>query len=337
MKEVYHLYFSMRPHPSRIVSLFLVLSIASVSFLPQLAFAQEEVSSDVADDGVGDTPQTDHSAQVTSTEVKESLENISGLLNTSDQVVVKTDVDSAATVTTGSTIVDIPKDPEDPVNFTVNGVELEIELPQSEQAKDAQIVAPGVVAYAANNGSANAVQADEQGAVRMLTIIDNANAPAEYDYTVTVPDGGHIELTFEGGALVLDGDGEVIAAVDVPWAKDAQENVVTTWFTTDGTTLTQHIDHVVSGVVYPVSADPRFALTGYGPTIFLTKNETYYVSLGLYAYVGALTGPWGSLISTVFGNKAADWARDNNRCIAFYTPWFATSGSSIRSFMYSCK
>ncbi len=42
----------------------------------------------------------------------------------------------------------------------------------------------------------------------------------------------------------------------IPWAKDAEGKELKTWFTTDGLTLTQHVEHNVKGVVYPVTADP---------------------------------------------------------------------------------
>jgi hypothetical protein len=92
----------------------------------------------------------------------------------------------------------------------------------------------------------------------MLTVIDNPNAPTEYEYGVTVPGGGHIELLNGGGAIVANANGELIASVASPWAKDANGTAIRTYFTTDGLTLTQHIDHSVAGVVYPVTADPAW-------------------------------------------------------------------------------
>ncbi|OGY85332.1 MAG: hypothetical protein A3F54_02880 [Candidatus Kerfeldbacteria bacterium RIFCSPHIGHO2_12_FULL_48_17] len=311
-------------------------------FAPQLAFAEEADTSSAAVTPVPtetsiaptDVPQTDHSDTVTKTEVTEALTTIPEILAASEEVAVTRDVDSAAIVTTGETTVDIPKDPAEGVTLAMEGVSIDIQLPNADEAKDASTVAPGVVAYAASNGSANAVQADDSGAVRMLTIIDNADAPTEYPYTVTVPDGGRVELTFEGGALIVDGEGQAIAVVETPWAKDAAGKELRTWFTTDGQVLMQHIEHTVEGVVYPVTADPRFAFTGYGPTIFLSKNETYYVSIGLAAGIGSYFGGLGAFLSTSLGTAAADWARDHNQCLAVYKPLFLRG---VRSFSYRCQ
>jgi hypothetical protein len=202
---------------------------------------------------------SDNNNSVSSAEVKNALQSVSGVLNASDQLATSADTDSAATTHVDGTVVDIPKEAEQGVTFGAeSGTKLDISLPNAEAATAARQVAPGVVAYDSGNGSANAVQPTEDGGVRMLTIIDNPNAPTEYEYKVTVPGGGRIELSDYGGAVVLSEGGAVVTAVDVPWARDAAGQSIDSWFTTDGYTLTQHVRHSVVGVVYPVVADPYY-------------------------------------------------------------------------------
>jgi len=135
--------------------------------------------------------RTNRNRQVTKTEVKESLAGTPGALETSDQVSTSQDSDSAARANVNGTVVDVPKDAKQGVTFGAeNGPKLDIELPHADQASEGDQVAPGVVAYEANNGSSNAVQATEDGGVRMLTIIDNPDAPTEYGYKVSIPVGG---------------------------------------------------------------------------------------------------------------------------------------------------
>ncbi len=252
-----------------------LLSFATTAFFsalvvfPGAVYAQEAPAS-VVDAApavdVSADPQTDNNRTVSANEVAESLSAIPSIAEESSDVATTSDADSAIVATVAAdgaegevaaTTVEIPRNPEDGVTLSGGDAPaIEISLPNAAAASDAAVVADGTVAYPASNGSASAVQATEDGGVRMLTIIDNAGAPAEYPYTVTVPNGGHIELTEEGGAVVLDANGDVIATVDVPWAKDANGMVLQTWFTTDGQTLTQHVIHNVEGVVYPVNADP---------------------------------------------------------------------------------
>lgn len=162
----------------------------------------------------------------------------------------------------------------------------------------------------------------------MLTIIDNPNAPTEYDYKVTVPSGGHIGLTEDGGAVVLDNTGEVLASVAAPWAKDANDSPIRTFFTTNGSVLIQHIEHNVSNVVYPVTADPKISWSWHGVTITLTRDETYYLAIGATAALGyRIGGASAAGISAAGGAWLGDQARKRGMCVAAYKShavwWFS--------------
>lgn len=223
-------------------------------------------------------PATNHNEVVTASETKEALTDTAGLLSSSDQVATRTDADSALVASTGGTAVDAPKDPEQGVTFGANGgPQLEVELPSADEASTAKPVAPGVVAYDSGNGSANAVQATEDGSLRMLTVIDNPGAPTEYDYKVTVPSGGYVELGQDGGAVIMDNAAHVIATVATPWATDTTGKQVKTWFTTDGVTLSQVIEHDTDDVAYPVTADPKISF-GWKIYVTLSKSETKYLA-----------------------------------------------------------
>jgi len=204
---------------------------------------------------------TNHNNIVSATETRHAL-STTGVLGDSDQVVTKTDTDSAATTNINGSTVDIPKDAEQGVTFGAEGQKLDIQLPNADQAALAKQTAPGVVSYDSGNGSANAVQPTEDGGVRMLTVIDNPNAPTQYDYKVSIPKGGRIELSPDGGAIILNSKDKPVAAVTTPWAKDTTGKAIQTYFTTDGKSLTQHVQHNVPGVVYPVIADPFWSIVG---------------------------------------------------------------------------
>lgn len=223
-----------------------------------LTTAAEETLEDATPATLGLDPVTDGSDNVSKKEITQALENIEGLLDDSSDVVVTKDADSAAIVTTeAGTTVDLPKDPSDAVVLSSeDSPAIEITLPQADESKKAKTIDEGVVAYPGKDGSANAIQATEDGGVKMLTIIDNSGAPTDYTYGITVPEGGRVELTGDGGALVVENDGSSILVITPPWATDAAGTSLETYFTTDGVSLTQHVLHNVEGVVYPVTADP---------------------------------------------------------------------------------
>lgn len=203
---------------------------------------------------------SDHS--VSDAEISQALAYTPGVLSASDNTLVSSDADSALKTSVAGAVIDVPKDASDGVGISGTNGFLDISLPNAGSAKNAKQLAHGVVAYAGSNGSANAIQTTDSG-VRMLTIIDNLSAPREYDYAVAIHNEGWIELHEDGGAAVVGRNGELLGSIAAPWAKDANGRSIKTRFATDGLTLTQHIEHNIPDVAYPVTADPAwFAVAG---------------------------------------------------------------------------
>jgi hypothetical protein len=157
----------------------------------------------------------------------------------------------------------------------------------------------------------------------MLTIIDNPNAPTEYNYDVTLPDGGYITVGNDGSAIIIGYDQEPVAMVSAPWAKDANGKVIETYFTTDGSTLTQHIIHNVEGVIYPVTADPSVAWNWSGIGVYLNRRETNTAMFraGGIAAISAIVPTFAThLVSAALGlyTAYANWAYNNGACMVYY-------------------
>ncbi|MCL3838372.1 hypothetical protein [Aeromicrobium duanguangcaii] len=92
----------------------------------------------------------------------------------------------------------------------------------------------------------------------MLTVLADENAPAEYTYGVAGL-GEEVVIADDGGAAVIDTEtGETVAAIEKPWAVDANGAEVPTAYTTDGKNLVQVVDHRKADIAYPVTADPKF-------------------------------------------------------------------------------
>jgi hypothetical protein len=279
--------------------------------------------------------KTDGSSSVTTSEVSSALSHTSGILESSDATNVSSSNGSAIKAVAANSSVNIPKDASDGVVLgSTNGEQsIEISLPNADGSKDAQTIANGTVAYPANNGSANAVQATEDGGVRMLTVIDNPNAPTKYEYKISIPDGGTITLTSDGGAVILDNLNKPLAFVDKPWAKDANGIPVETYFVTDGTSLRQVVKHSMPGIVYPVTADPQVDWAWHGVTLYLSRPETSMVAWSTGA-AGAYFGwtGFGGLIAYGAG-PAAQWATTHGYCLAIYKSNFYWS---ISPWAYRC-
>lgn len=157
-----------------------------------------------------------------------------------------------------SSAVTISNDPKQGVQVTLpDGQKMSVGLPNAKHGGRGTKTRKGVVAYSGRDGSANAAIPTADG-VQLLTTIESRKAPTRYDYPVTLPQGGEIEVAQQngGGAVVYDAEGKLTAVIPAPWAKDANGKDVRTHFTTDGKTLTQHVAHKAKGVQYPVVADP---------------------------------------------------------------------------------
>ncbi|HEX7305807.1 hypothetical protein [Lentzea sp.] len=203
------------------------------------------------------------------------------------------DADSAAVTTVNGVTVDVPKDLSDGVDLARSGVNIAISLPNADEAKDATKLADGTIAYPSTNGAANAVVPTGDG-VQMLTTIANADAATRFPYKVDVPQGGRIELSGDG-AVIVDAGGAPTLSVSAPWAKDATGKAVPSHFETDGTTLTQVIEHTSSSVSYPVVADPWWS--------WIVKLVKFTVKkIGPWALVLCATGAgWAWLRSDAQG------------------------------------
>jgi hypothetical protein len=239
--------------------------------------------------------------------------------------------------TAQSTTVSVPNDPAKGVQFATHGQQLTIGIPGAAQSGKATKTRKGAVVYAGSDATASAVIPTTDG-VQFLTTIKNRKAPTTYDYPVTLPQGGKVQVVSGGGAVVLDATGQPIAMVTAPWAKDANGKNVQTYFTTNGTTLTQHVGHRAAGVAYPVVADPWFSWYWNGVVITLSRAEMATIAYGgtqALAPMLLIPGVGWTMIAGVLGVAwSAGWAYANHQCAWF---WIQTVWPFVPSTgYYSC-
>lgn len=94
----------------------------------------------------------------------------------------------------------------------------------------------------------------QSGDSRAVIQIDSPDAPTSYSFEMT---GEYTSLAMreDGGIDALDADSNIVASVDAPWAYDADGDAVPTYFTIDGNTITQVVEHNES-FDYGIVADP---------------------------------------------------------------------------------
>lgn len=169
-----------------------------------------------------------------------------------------------------NSIVEVPKDSSSPILIKDSEGTTTISLPVEDKGMTkAQIVDESVAAFKGGNYDSY-TSLKESGDIQFSTLIKNSDAPSSYEYEFTLDAGDSLVQVGEYIAI-LDSAGNVSAAIDKPWAKDALGMDVPTSFEVKGNTLIQHINHKGSSYQYPILADPLYSRG----IIHIVEKETW--------------------------------------------------------------
>ena len=185
--------------------------------------------------------------------------------------------------------VRLPKSAVDSVEFlTSRGVRFGIRLPFSASAAAPAQIASGIIAYENKNATVTVPIAKTDGSLQLATVIENPEAPSNYDYQFTLPKGSKI-VEVGAGLALMDGP-KFLGAIAAPWAKDANGRDVPTHYEVTGTTITQVVDHLSQRFTYPIVADPWL-----GANLFSSIYIAPWLAEGL-PVVNLNLSPWGWLV-----------------------------------------
>ncbi len=110
------------------------------------------------------------------------------------------------------------------------------------------------VVYTNSNNTETTVEAVD-GGVRQVINIKSKDAPSVYDFPIELVAGDKLELAGEGG-VVKNKANQNKLLISKPWAKDAENRDLKTWYTVDNNLLSQHIE--LANATFPVVADPQW-------------------------------------------------------------------------------
>ena len=202
---------------------------------------------------------------------------------------------------------------------------ISLSLPAEADTKEPVISRDGTVVYKAAHadGVSVAVQALEQGAVSIQTVLESAASPRSFTYTVQ--GGVQPKIRADGGADLVVKTGEallVVGEVKAPWAVDANGNAVDTKYVVSGSKLTQLVN-ADANTAYPVVADPTYGSTWGIPTVYLDRSETNAAASDIqFVYIiCSAAGLWNPVVGVVCAgnafiiNKGAKNAVARNECV----------------------
>ena len=209
--------------------------------------------------------------------------------------------ENAIDATVAGATVTVPVDASNGITLGSEGGTVSIGLPFADQAADAEVQMPGVVSFDNRNGSSPVPVVQSDGSVQINTIIEGADAPTSYSYDYDCSGGVTLRRLADGGIVAVDGAGELVASIALPWAKDARGKDVATRYVINGTTLTQIVEHGV-GSAYPIVADP----TTLGSNGFYTKIVQNSSSQGTIISVYPAQIKWNAYSGdTIYANYKA--------------------------------
>ena len=258
-------------------------------------------------------------------------------------------VDASGEVTTT-----IPKDGDGFVTMKdENGIEIGMSLPKDLNTEEGIATDNGTVVYQSDESADVCVQSITKAAqdgitldsVRELVLIKDKEAPKEYVFNFDLPEGYRL-VTSEaycavinsatdfdednpdadpGFIYIVDGNDEIQAVVDVPWAKDANGNDVKTDYTIKGLTLVQHVDFNENNV-FPIVADPTTSKkvhvgtsSGTKYNSKKTKKLTYTIKTYKFYKKAEHSTTWRYNYTeyhwswTGYKKSGGDWVKDKSR------------------------
>jgi len=136
-----------------------------------------------------------------------------------------------------------------------------ISLPNKENntfSGQAKVAKKNTVVYEDYQENTDVVVQAFKGSVRVLTILNDADAPSEYEYDVNVPVGGHMKKLQDGSIKILDKNEKFEGGFAPAWALDKNGKKVPTHYEIRGNKLIQVIEHLSVNVTYPIVADPHY-------------------------------------------------------------------------------
>ncbi|MEV7768512.1 hypothetical protein [Microbacterium sp. NPDC086615] len=184
---------------------------------------------------------------------------------------------------TGDVTAVLPADVEQPVTLsTPGGQEVSVTLPSDGGTTATKRVGDGAVEHELGDGSSIIPAVRSNGVLQVMSVTSDAAAPTTFTYEVAAGDGGSLVAQPDGGASVLDRDGQEAATVAPPWALDADGRSVPTHYEIDGDRLTQVIDTAAAAkVTYPVVADPGVSVTYYRYDVIDVRRTMNWTNRGV--------------------------------------------------------
>lgn len=208
-----------------------------------------------------------------------------------------------AVVASGDQVITVPAEGSGEIVIESQaGITVPIGLPSDVADASHRVAEDGTVYYDAADSVDVAVQVLED-AVRIITILDDATAPTEYEYsfgefTPRLNADGSATLTYVGSGFTAE-----MGQIEAPWAVDRNGTPVPTSYSVSGNSIIQVVDHTSGDYAYPIIADPQY---GYGWAFYVFFNRAETATIATMGWgVAVLSAACGYAGQVVLGPAGA--------------------------------
>jgi YD repeat-containing protein len=181
----------------------------------------------------------------------------------------------------------IPESPAAPIEVG----DVAVELQAAEAARDGRLIGDEEVFTPEVLPDTDMLVAPIAGGVEIFNQLRSEASPETLRFAVDVPAGARLQLVAEGGAEVVDGEGERLAWVPQPVAFDAQGTEVPVGLQIEGDSLVLEVAHREADVAYPLLVDPAIFEDWINPgTSWINGHGLASLTNNTWAYTE--TGTW---------------------------------------------
>ncbi|WP_433323811.1 hypothetical protein [Spirillospora sp. CA-294931] len=141
---------------------------------------------------------------------------------------------------------------------TKDGQRIHIGLDVGAGETIAQVLRPSLRVYPGVDVDTDIVAQTTANGIRLLTVIHGPDAPAEFRFPISLPDGLALEAMPSGGYDVVHlRYGATVGRLYSPWASDSMFRQVKADYVLEGQTVTMRVQH--ADCFYPVVTDPHYS------------------------------------------------------------------------------
>jgi hypothetical protein len=225
--------------------------------------------------------------------------------------------------------IDTPEDPKDPITISNKVGMFAIRIRHEDSFIKSFSMTTGPLTYLFQGGHFTSPIIKQDGSLQIVSEIQNPQASSNLIYEFNLPHSMRLVSDIDSGLiLIVDAAGAMVGGIAPAWAIDADGKQVKSWYELHGNTVSQKIDTTMSGITYPIIADPWLGFD-------LISNSTWAATLNppdKYApTLNVYPSEWGRVVAAATTFPLGDLTKIALDSMAVRAGWDETLAKTAKS------